>query len=969
MNKLQRVFISLLLVFMPAAAFAQGSFSVKASLQDKETQEVLSFATVSLTRPGQTEAYKYVLSDAEGRILFEKVRKGDYILKAEVLGYKILTHNFSLKDKDIDLGVLKMEPDMQQLNAATVSAVGNAIIVKKDTVEYNASSFKTTENDVLEDLLKKLPGVEVSEDGTITQNGQEIKKITIDGKTFFLDDPSLASKNLPAKMIQKVKVVNKKSDQAMFTGIDDGEEETIIDLSVKPGMMHGTFGNIALGGGHDVPSTGVDGDYRYQGNGFIGRFRDDSQISIILNANNTNNRGARDMAGNMMGGMMGGGGMMGRGMGGWGNGNGITTSYMGGLNGAFTLFDDAMNLGGNYLYNGSRKEVMEKSDKASYMGENTMYSHSEGESVTNTGGNRFGMRLEHKFSENTSVIFEPQVNFGGGSFLQKSSSFSGMNSLDNTINESSSLSSGENKNWNASGFALLRQRLGKAGRTLTVMSRFSFSNNDLFNGVNKSLTTSYDEGKPVEEAIDQVYDSNSKTKSLMGRFTYTEPIMENFFLEANYTYNWNRTSSEKHTYDVKEDGQVLNQQYSNSVVNDSKTQNIGANLVYQQGKGRAQLGFSAIPTLTSNETSGRDPYQSFVWRYSPQAMFFWDFSDNANARVFYRGNSSQPSVNKLMPVPDITDPLNISFGNPTLLPYFSHSLRGDYRFNNRQTFTSFNVHFEGGMTQDPIVSLIWYGSNGGSYNLPVNGPASGNASFNCFLNTPIAKSNFSISNMIRGNWNTNSSYIGTGIQEVVPYDPVNDYYDFMNYVVDKFNNDEEFLSNHVTKNTTTTYSATDRIRLTYKNDNLEIIGSARSRMNYSVYSISTTSNTLTFNNQIQTSVNWTWEQAGLTIKSDFNYNWYNGYATAHEPEYILNAEIQKSIFHKICTLSLKGYDILGQAKNLSISDNANFHTETVNNTLGRYIIASLTFRFGSFGGMKGMGGPGMPPMGPHGPRR
>ena len=340
----RRIFIFLLAV-AAVPAFAQNSFTVKFRLLDAGSGEPVGYATASLTVKGEKSASKYVLTDGEGNASLAKVRKGTYILKAELMGYKTYEKEL-LVEKNVNLGDIKMEEDVKVLDAASVSAVGNPIIVKKDTIEYTASSFKTSDNDMLEDLLKKLPGVEVASDGSITANGETIKKITIDGKTFFLDDPQLASKNLPAKMIEKVKVVEKKSDQAIFTGIDDGNEETIIDLSVYKGMMNGWFGNLSAGGGHDVPDPGYYNDehtflkegWRYQGAGMIGNFKEDSQISIILNANNTNNRGFNDMAGSMMQGMRGGGGGMGRGMGGFGGGNGETTSWMGGLNGSFDFF-------------------------------------------------------------------------------------------------------------------------------------------------------------------------------------------------------------------------------------------------------------------------------------------------------------------------------------------------------------------------------------------------------------------------------------------------------------------------------------------------------------------------------------------------------------------------------------------------------------------------------------------------------
>ena len=352
----RRILSALAALFVAGSLFAQ-NYKISLKLEDATNGEPVGFATVSATpEKGDT---KYALTNHDGSATVEKLRAGKYTLKAEIMGYVTFEKAVEIK-ADLDLGTVKMEQDTQVLDAASVSATGNPIIVKKDTIEYNASSYKISDDNVLEDLLKKLPGVEVDENGTITANGETITKITIGGKTFFLDDPQLASKNIPAKLVDKVKVVKKKSEQAEFTGIDDGEDETVIDLSVKPGMMNGVFGNAMAGGGYDLPSSGEYTPFkdhiRWQGAFMGGRFAEDSQISVIANANNTNNRGFNDLSGSMMSSMMGGGGMMGRGggMGGWGRGsNGIVTSWMGGVNGVWDLLDKKMEHGGNYLYNGT----------------------------------------------------------------------------------------------------------------------------------------------------------------------------------------------------------------------------------------------------------------------------------------------------------------------------------------------------------------------------------------------------------------------------------------------------------------------------------------------------------------------------------------------------------------------------------------------------------------------------------------
>lgn len=973
-----RMFAVSVLLLTGFSAYAQNSFTVKLKLVDDKTSEPVSFATASLTVKGQTTAEKYVLTDAEGNASLAKVRKGTYVFKAELMGYKSHEQEVTV-DKNVDLGVIKMSEDVKVLDAASVSAVGNPIVVKKDTIEYSASSFKTSDNDMLEELLKKLPGVEVEADGSITANGETITKIMIDGKSFFLDDPQLASKNIPAKLIEKVKVVEKKSDQALFTGIDDGDEETVIDLSLKPGMMEGWFGNIMGGGGHDVPGAGSDmNDTRYQGAAMIGRFTDKSQISVILNGNNTNNRGFNDMSGSMMQGMRGGGGGMGRGMGGWGRGNGIATSWMGGLNGTFDLFDGDMELAGNYMHSGNIRNVIEESSRITYLDDGSrLLNDQNGTNQTRSQGHRLGMRLEHKFSENTSILFEPRVNFGKGSFTEFSDfqTYTERDGVKHLTNDGYTSNTGDNDNWQASGFLLLRQRLGKPGRTLSANIRFSFSNNEL-NGFNQSLTRVTEVGSdtPKDEIVNQLFDQNSRSSSLSGRVVYTEPITQYFFFEANYQYSWSRNTSDKDTYNSGSDrmddngmliynhqGQTIDDRYSNNILNRSITQRAGINFSYQKEKFRAQLGVAANPTDTYNETTGHDAYHNKVVNWSPQAMLNYEFSDNAHVRFFYFGRSAQPSTSQLLPVPDNSNPLNISLGNPNLDPYFNHSIRGMYGYTNKETFTSVHTRFGASLVDNAITNAQWYDPAGVQYSIPVNGPGTGSADLRVMVNSPLGTdSGFSIFSMTFGRYNQSTSYIGKGsLESDKYYDAANASFDYA-----KFNADFPDLgaSDLFVNNKIQTMSFTQRLRLTYRNDFVELTLGGRTRMSKSWYTMENSNLQATWNNQVDGSMNWT-IPGGINLIADVDYNWYNGYTTPQEDEIILNAEITKLLFKDKFTLALKAYDILGQSKNLSVTDASNYHQETRNNTLGRYIILSLTYRFGNFGGMPGGHG------GPMGPRR
>ena len=974
-KKLSHILILLVSLLAAPSAFAQAIYSVKVRAVEEKTGQPVAFATASVTVKGEKEALKYTLTDDQGYATMTKLKKGSYTFRVELMGYKSYVREITI-EKNMDLGTIRMADDAIALDAAQISAVGNPIIVKKDTIEYAASSFKTSDNDMLEELLKKLPGVEVEADGSITANGETIKKITIDGKTFFLDDPQLASKNIPAKIIEKVKVVEKKSDQAQFTGIDDGEEETVIDLSLRPGMMKGWFGNIMGGGGHDIPGEGSDmNDWRYQGAAMLGRFTDESQISIILNGNNTNNRGFNDVAGSMMQNMRGGRGM-GRGMGGWGRNNGISNTWMGGLNGAFTLLDGDMDLAGNYLYNGSDKFVEEESSKITYLddGSRLLYDQ-KGTNNTFSQGHRFGVRLEHKFSENTSILFEPQFNIGSGSFNEFSDfqTYTERDGQRDSTNRGYNSNLGDSDSWSTSGFLLFRQRLGKPGRTISANIRYSFSDNNL-DGFNQSLTSVKDSaGLWGNEIVNQRFDQNSRSVSLHGRVVYTEPITEYIFFEANYQYGWSRNTSYKNTFnsgtDLLDDtgllifnpaGESIDDRYSNSILNRSITQRAGVNFSYQKKKFRAQLGASVNPTDTYNETTGHDAYRSKVINWSPQAMLNYEFTENSNVRFFYFGWSNQPSTSQLLPVPDNSDPLNIALGNPNLNPYFNHNIRGNFRYTNKKTFTSVNARFGGSLVENAITSAQWYDPAGVQYSIPVNGPASGNVDARIMVNSPFGKTGLSIFSMTFARYNQSTSYIGTGALDS------SKYYDAENASFDYglFNQDFPDLgaSDMFITNRTQTMNFTQRLRLTYRNDFVELTLGGRTRMTKSWYTMENSQLKATWNNQADMSMNWT-IPGGINLIADLDYNWYNGYTTPQEDEFVLNAEITKQLFKKKFTLALKAYDILGQSKNLSVTDSANYHQEVRNNTLGRYIILSLTYRFGNFnrnGQNRGpMGGPPM----------
>lgn len=939
------LFITLILaVFSVWAGSAQQkiNYSVKVRLTDSVSQEPVSFATIYVSKDGTTRNAYFAMTDGKGYGVISNIPSpGKYFFVAELMGYYRAVHPVEIKDKVTDIGEMLMNEDITMLDEVVVSAVGNQIVVKKDTLEYTASLFKTNDNDVLEDLLKKLPGVEVDSDGKITVQGEEISKVMIDGKEFFLDDPSLASKNIPANIINKVKIVDKKSDQAEFTGIDDGEEEKVIDLSIKPGLLEAWFGNVTAGGGHDLQTD--EHDARYQASGMLGRFTENNQISFILNGNNTNNRGFNDMTSEM------GGGMRGRGFG--SNRGGITTSWMAGVNANMNIGNDKdRELGGNYLYNGSVREVEERSSRTTYLNDSTSQHTSNSETSRSfTDGHRGGLELDYKFSDNASILFRPQFNYGTSRY-EENSEYSTDNSRTGKVNDGTSASSSEGTSWRTNGRLLYRQKIGeKAGRTISVNVDYSISNND-YTGTNYSLTNTYADGVlSGTDLVNQRYEQREESYSTSADITYTEPLGNNFYLLGSYRFSWSKNSSEKDTRDVMEDGSLsdrLDSTYSSRMENTFLRHRMQISFMKQEDKYNLQLGVNAQPstTITVDDFNPERNVNYTVWNFAPSARFDYDFSKNEFLRINYWGSTTQPSITQLMPVPDNSDPLYVSVGNMSLRPEFQNRIRVRYNYTDMKSFSTYSLMGGFNFTKDDIINASWYNASGTQYTVPVNSDKPTlNGNLMLMTNTQFGNSGFSMTSFTNGSVSSSLSYTADN-QEATTFDEIRDY---------------------LIAGRTTSMSLSENLTFVFRKDYLEARLGARASYQKAWYEIASQARADTWNNSVFGEINATlpW---GMEISTDARYNYYIGYEQGYgDPELVWNAEISQLFLKDRMTLRFKVYDILNQSKNNYRTTTDNYVEDTYNNTLGQYFIISLVYRFGNFnkmaGGMRrGPGGPRPP---------
>ena len=821
------------------------------------------------------------------------------------------------------------------LEAASVSAIGNPVVVKQDTIEFNTGVYLMAEDDLLEDLLKKLPGVEIDESGAVLVNGERVTRIMIDGKRFFLNDPKLASRNILAKYVKKLKVIEKKSDQAEFSGIDDGERETVIDLSLSDEMGKGLHGNVLAGVGHDLPGkASVNDDTRLQGSAFVSQFRKDRQFSFVANANNTNNRASAAPSGQSSSEPTGGG---------------IRTTYMLGANAALRLLDDRMDASGNYVFNHEDNDVRHHTERQTYLANRTLdYSSDELQSGKETS-NRIGARVEHQFSPASSLIYEQHLSHALESADDRSSfsTFAITDGGERQTNEGHRSNVSRGRTLSTNGSLMYRQRLGIPGRTIVALARYSFSGSGT-DGANQSLTRTFRTNGSVRDSlIDQTFRRESHRSSLSGRLTYTEPVGGGFYLEGNYTYSWAKSTSFKKAFNKEG---LFDPRYSNDINNLSSSHRIGLNLKYQHGKTRAQVGVALVPTHTDNYTTKRgvsNAISTDVPNWAPQFSFSFDPKQNASFRATYFGNSSQPAPARLMPVPDITNPLHVTMGNPYLLPSFNNAFNLRYRMSDKKRFSSVNLRVGANITDKPVVNALWYDMNGVQYSMPVNGPLHWDANFNFTFNTPIARSKFSVYGMTSGSYATRSSYVGSSRIDLDSYYAGGEF-DYMRFHEDY----KEILSSDAfTANRTRTVTAAQRLRLSYRNKNLELQCGGWVRVNRSWYTIKQDVAAI-WNHSVNSSFNYKWPSAGWSCDAQASYNWYRGYASPMDDEILVNMRVSKTLFKKRMTLSLQGFDLLSQAKSLRVTDQSNQHREVVSNTLGRYVMLTASWRMGRPQGQK-----------------
>jgi len=904
---MKNIFVSTIFILVSFSLSAQ--YSISARIIDENTKEAVDFAGVRLLNAKDTTYAGGAQTDLDGNFVISNVKVGDYILQISFLGYEEKRQKVSVKSADVTLPDIKMAQNALMLNEVVVEGTAVQMMVRGDTIEYNANAFKTEESSVVEDLLKKLPGVEVDKEGKITVNGEKITKIKVDGEKFFDGDIEMATKNLPADLIEKIQVLDQKISPSDFTGYEDSDTERIINLTLKPNKKKGTFGNVTAGAGADI-----DENFRYDGNAFLNFMQNKSQTAVTGGANNVNT--ARNS----------------RGRGSWGVGNGITATQNLGVNNNTTL-DKNKKIGGDATFNHSANDAESKTDKESYSKSSIFNESSESKAHSDNYNTNIRVEYEWNIDENRTLIVQPNVSYNRSTSDSRKDFHSERN---DTITSSgfSDLRSTSDVFGGGLNATFTQKSAVKKGRSLQINWRGDLSDTET-ETFNESNKTNYkDNNIDTTIIVDQRSENLSRRYNTVLRFLFTEPLWnEKNFLETGVTLKYTRNTSDKAQYDKDEYDNYadLNKEYSNDFSNDFFSETAELNFKHKEEKYNFTLGVQGEPSQTRSRTDYGDgtsrEASNDVLNFAPRGLFQYNFAKRKSLRFDYRGSTGQPSINQMQPVKNNSNLMNETVGNASLNPAFNHRFGLRYSSSEAERFSSFTANLNGNITKDALVTNNIFDETGKQYTQTVNSPKTPyNVTGNLMYNTPLPIKHFSINTRAATGYNTRYGYSKRNLT-IIDVDelPLGDL------------------------SATQRFNATGQLSLTYSIDVVEV--GLRSSAGYS-----DTRNNLNNNTNNQT---WDWSETGnltlhlpkkITFSTDLSYQNRTGYADFDRAELIWNANVNMTILKSKGVLSLKATDILQQRLNIqqTVGDNYIQYTET--NALRSYFMLSFTYKINQFSG-------------------
>ena len=692
---------------------------------DSASGKPLSRASISLLMARDSSYITGTITDGDGLFQLRNVAQGNYRILVTFLGYRNVSQSVTVTSGQptIGVGVLRMVEQSNQLQEVVVRQESAPVTIKQDTLEFNAGSFKTQQNAAVEELLRKLPGMEVSRDGTIKANGQTVNRVLVDGKPFFGNDPKMATRNLPADIVDKVQLYDQSSDQSQFSGIDDGNRERTINITLKRDKRKGYFGQNSLGLG-----TARDGeDNRYQGRLNLNRFNNGRQISLIGQANNLNQQNFTLGAGPAQGPVFV-GGQEGAGPPGSQAPSNVIEVRAGGLNYRDKLGQRA-EIASSYFLNQAITTTDQQSRRTSILPERSLTTDQANYSQNKQLTHRFNMRLDWVLDSMTSLRLTPSLSWQTTDYVNRLSSRSTLATLSGQPNQL--INTGET-NYGSAGDGLngynnllLMRKFRREGRTLSFNLNTVLSDGET-KALNRSVNTFYDStgANPVSNLLDQQNRQTNYNLQNTLTLSYTEPVSFTQKLELRYAYSASSNRADRLVADRNEATGLydrVNFPLTNQFSNAFTYHRAGATFQSQRLRYKWAVGADVQQSQLqldnrSVDTSQRRQYVNLL----PNALLSFTFSGNRNLRLQYRTRLNPPSITQLQPVIDNTNPLNVRVGNPQLAPEFYNTVVLTYNGSSGLGTKSFFVFASLNQSNNRIATATTINSAGVQTTLPVN---------------------------------------------------------------------------------------------------------------------------------------------------------------------------------------------------------------------------------------------------------
>ena len=955
-----------ILFFMLALCAASVSFAqdkrvkVTGNVTDHETSEPIIMANLQLLTLPDSTFHSGATSDLQGNFTMEqRLERGNYLLKVSYVGYGSEYRSFSVtkETRRVALDSIRLKSDAQLLKEAVIEAQMAQVQVVDDTVVFNAETFRVAEGSMLEELIRKLPGYEVAEDGSVTYNGKAVSKILVDGKEFFSDDKSIAMKNLPANMVKKIKSYEKKSDLAELTGIDDGEEELVLDLTVKADAKKGWFSNIDLGYGRPTQENAYDIHNLYTVKGMVNRFKENEHYSIIMSTNNVNDNG-----------FPGGGGRGGR------SGNGMNQSSMGGFSMAKNMGEEVeknkyrYQLGGGvrFFHNNSDVQSQTASETFLQAGRDNSFSNSRSQSNNENMRVNADFRFEWRPDTLTSLIFRPSVSHSKSSNTSESQSatfnrdpYATLDAMerahdplddswvdtlyDSRINYNSRQSAGGSESTSVNGNLQVNRRFGNEGRNLTFNLRGGYSTSENYSN-STSFTRFYQRGDSLS-TINRYNTTPSKTYNMSARTMWSEPLWEATFLQLSYQFSYRYNDSKRSTYELPAalDGwqqpewllpddyeRYLSEELSRFATYENMDHDITAQLRLIREKYNMNVGLTLLPQRSKMNYDymglNIDTVRT-VFNFTPTMNFRYRWTKQRNLRINYRGRSSQPSMTDLLPITDDSNPLNITMGNPGLKPTFNNSLNVQFQDFNVERLQNISANIRLNSTLNSIVNKITYNEEtGGRISQPTNLDglwSNWSTGAGIAYNTALPNQRYKVSSSTNANYSYQEGYVRTASASgAFP-----------------------LAATHST-------TLSERLSGTYQNEWLEITLQGSLNYNRARNSLQPSANRDTYIFSYGPSTNISLPWWNVKLSTNIGMNSRRGFSDPefNTDELIWNAQVSKSFLaQNAATVSIQFYDLLGQQSNVSRVINATMRSDTQYNTVNSYFMVHFIYKLNLFG--------------------